>query len=58
MTSIHKSKRNIESNKFYKLLSQTNIQTIENNLFTKLITQKRKKIKIRIKEKEKLLTSN
>ena len=38
MTSIHKSKRGTESHELRKLLLQTNTQTIENNLFTKLIT--------------------
>ena len=38
MTSIHKSKRDTKSDGLYKLLSQTDIQVIGNNLFTKLIT--------------------
>ena len=58
MTSIYKDKRSIKSNGFYELLSQVNIQVIEDNLFTKLITQKRKKMKVKTKKEEKLLTSN
>ena len=38
MTSTHKDKRSKKSNGLRKLLSQTDIQTIENNLFTKSIT--------------------
>ena len=38
MISIHEDKRDIESNGLCKLLSQTDIQVIENSLFTKLIT--------------------
>ena len=58
MISTYKDKESIESNKLCKLLPQTNIQTIGNSLFTKSITQKRKKIKMKTEERGKLLTSN
>ena len=38
MISIYEDKRSIESDRFYKLLSQNDIQTIEDNLSIKLIT--------------------
>ena len=54
MTSTHKNKESIESDGLYKLLSQTDIQIIENNLFTKLITQKRKEMKKKKKKNKNL----
>ena len=38
MTSIYESKKDIKSDRFRKLLSQTDIQVIEDNLFTKSTT--------------------
>ena len=58
MTSIHKDKEDIKSYEFCKLLSQTGIQIIGSNLFTKLITQKRKEIKMKTKERKKFLINN
>ena len=58
MVSIHKDKRSIESDELYKLLLQINIQTIGDSLFTKSITQKRKKMEMRTKERRKFLISN
>ena len=58
MTSIYKNKESTEFDGLYKLLSQTDVQTIEDNLFTKLITQKRKEIKMKKKEKKKFLINN
>ena len=58
MTSIYKNKRSIESNELYKLLSQTNIQVIENSLFTKSIIQKEKEMKMKTKERRKFLINN
>ena len=58
MTSIYKDKRSIESDGLRKLLSQTNTQTIENNLFTKSITQKRKEMKMETEERKKFLINN
>ena len=58
MISIYKSKRSIESNELYKLLPQTDIQVIENSLFTKSTTQEEKEIKMETKEKRKFLTNN
>ena len=58
MIPTHESKRDTKLDGFCKLLLQTNISVIGNNLFTKSITQKEKKIKIRTKERRKLLESN
>ena len=58
MVSIHEDERSTESNGFRKLLLQTDTQIIEDSLFTKLITQKRKKMKMKIKEERKLLINN
>ena len=58
MISFHKDKRDIESNGLRKLLSQTNISIIGDNLFIKSITQKRKKIKVETKRREKFLINN
>ena len=58
MTSTYEGKRSTESNKLYKLLSQTGIQIIENNLFTKLITQERKEMKIKTKKRKKFSINN
>ena len=49
MIPIYKDKESTESNEFRKLLLQTSTQIIEDNLFTKSITQKRKEIQIQIK---------
>ena len=38
MTSTHKDKRSTKSNELYKLLSQIDVQVIEDDLFTKSIT--------------------
>ena len=38
MTSIHENKRSTKSDKLRKLLPQTDIQTIENDLSTKSTT--------------------
>ena len=58
MISIYKNKKSIKSNELYKLLLQTDIQTIEDDLSTKSITQKEKKMKMKIKEERKLLINN
>ena len=58
MTSTYKSKRDTKSNELYKLLSQTDISVIGDGLFTKLITKKEKEMRMKTKEKEKLLISN
>ena len=54
MTSIYKNKRDTKSNGLCKLLSQTDVQTLENSLFTKSTIQKRKEMEMRTKEREKL----
>ena len=51
MTSTYEDKKSTESDGLRKLLSQTDIQVIGNSLFTKLITQKRKEIKMETKKK-------
>ena len=58
MTSIYKNKESIKSDGLYKLLSQTDIQVIENSLFTKSTTQKRKEMKMEIKEGGEFPTNN
>ena len=58
MTPSHKNKRSTKSNGLRKLLLQISIQTIENSLFTKSITQKRKEMKIKTKRERKFLTDN
>ena len=58
MTSIYKNKEGVESDRLYKLLSQTDTQTIEDNLFTKSTIQKRKKMKMKTEKEEKLLINN
>ena len=58
MISIYKNKESTESNRLRKLLLQTDTQIIGDSLFTELIIQKRKKIRIRIKRRRKFLTNN
>ena len=58
MTSTYEGKRDTKSNGLHKLLPQTDIQTIGNSLFTKSITQKRKEMKMRTKERGKFLINN
>ena len=58
MTSIHKSKESTESDGLYKLLLQTGLQTIGDDLFTKLITKEEKEIKMRTRRKRKFLINN
>ena len=58
MVSTYKNERSIKSDELCKLLSQTNIRTIENSLSTKLIIQEEKKIKKKKKKKRKLLINN
>ena len=58
MTSIHQNKRGIEINGLRKLLSQTNIRIIREDLFTKLITQKEQEIKMKIEKRKKFLINN
>ena len=58
MTSIYKNKRSTELDELCKLLPKTCIQTIEDSLSTKLITQEEKKMKIKTEERRKLLTNN
>ena len=47
MTSIYKDKESTESNEICKLLLKAYIKIIKDSLFTKLITKKEKKIKIK-----------
>ena len=58
MTSTYKSKRSTESNELYKLLSQTDIQIIGDDLFTKSITQKEKEMKMKTKRRRKFSINN
>ena len=58
MIPIYKNKRNIRTDGLRQLLSQVSIRTIEDNLFTKSIIQKRKKMKMKTKERKKLLINN
>ena len=58
MTSIHEDKESTESNKLRKLLSQTDVQVIGDSLSTKLITQKKKEMKMKIKERRKCPVNN
>ena len=58
MISIYKSKRSTKSNKLYKLLSKTDIQIIEDSLFTKSTTQKEKKIRMKTTKRKKFLINN
>ena len=58
MISIHENKRSTRTNELRQLLSQINIRTIEDDLFTKSITQKRKEIRVKTKKRRKLSTNN
>ena len=58
MTSIYEDKEDIKSNGLRKLLLQTNIQVIENSLFTKSTTQKREKMRVETKERRKFPINN
>ena len=58
MVSIHQNKRSIEPNELRKLLSQTNVQTIGDNLFTESTTQKGKKMEMKTKKRRKLPVNN
>ena len=58
MISTYKNKESTESDGLYKLLLQVDTQIIENNLFTKSITQKEKEMKMKTKEKRKFLINN
>ena len=58
MTSIYKNEEGTKSDELRKLLPQTGIQTIGDDLSTKSITQKRKKMKKKKKKKRKLSTNN
>ena len=58
MVSTHEGKRNTEPDGLYKLLSQTDTQTIEDDLFTKSITQKEKEMGMGTKEKRELPTNH
>ena len=58
MTSTYKGKRSSKPDEIRKLLPQTSFGTIEDDLSTKSITQKRKKMRMETKEKGKLPTNN
>ena len=58
MTSIHKSKGDIEPDGLYKLLSQTDTQIIKSNLSTKSTTQKEKKMRMKTEKEEEFPTNN
>ena len=58
MVSTHENKRDIKTNRLRQLLLQTNTRIIENDLSTKSITQKEKKMKMKTKERKKLSVNN
>ena len=57
MISNYKDKRDIKTNELRQLLSQTSTWINGDDLFTKLTIQERKKIKMKTKERRKLLTN-
>ena len=58
MTPVYKNKGNTETDELRQLLSQISTRTIEDDLFTKSITQERKKMEMRTKERKKFLVNN
>ena len=58
MTSTHEGKESTKSNGLRQLLLQTGIQTIGSSLFTELITQKEKEMKMRVKGRRKFLINS
>ena len=58
MTSIHKNKRDTESNGLRKLLPQISTQIIGDSLSTKSTIQEEKEMKMKTKEERELSTND